>query len=326
MFHANRKILGAGLILLISLGMLIFRSNASAATNQSINEFPTSGHPGHIITGPDGNLWFTESNGIGRITTAGVVTEYPVVTGSCDPGGIAAGPDGNIWFTLPCQGKVGRITPSGSMTETGGFNTPWGITLGPDGNMWITENEHVSQITTTGTITTFLIGIERFPEAMTLGPDGNLWYVSTVFHRGGTEIGQITPTGVYTTFWASGISDLTAGRDGNIWFSQLWQDKIGRITPAGIITEFNLPPTPGGYCGCPNGITTGPDGYIWFMSSFNTIGRITPSGQVSYFSGAGDEGIGITTGPDGNIWFTDHWSQQIGRLIIYRSFLPLVAR
>jgi streptogramin lyase len=124
MFQTKRKILATGFILIISLGLLIFRPNTLAATNQSINEFPTSGHPGHIITGPDGNLWFTESTGIGRITTAGVMTEYPVVTGGCDPGGIAAGPDGNIWFTLPCQGKVDRITPSGSITETGGFNTP----------------------------------------------------------------------------------------------------------------------------------------------------------------------------------------------------------
>lgn len=306
-------------MLVISLGILIFHPNASAATDQSINGFPTSGHPGHIITGPDGNLWFTESNGIGRITTAGVVTEYPVVTGSCDPGGIAAGPDGNIWFTLPCQGKVGWITPSGSMTETGGFNTPWGITLGPDSNMWITEDFHVSQITTTGTITTFLIASDSFPEALTTGPDGNLWYVSTVFHRGGTEIGRITPTGVYTTFPASGIFDLTAGRDGNIWFSQLWQNKIGRITPAGSITEFDLPLSPD-----PSGITTGPDGYIWFIG-FGMIGRIMPNGQVSYFSIPGD-GYGITTGPDGNIWFTDYAGQQIGRLTIYRSFLPLVAK
>ena len=320
----KRKILIAGLMLSISLGLLIFRPNTLAATDQAINEFPTSGQPERIITGPDGNLWFTESGAIGRITTAGVVTEFPLPVGSSDPEGIAAGPDGNIWFTLPYQGKVDRITPLGSITETSGFDTPWGITPGPDGNMWITEHDHVSQITTTGTITTFLIAPESYPEALTLGPDGNLWYVSTVFHRGGTQIGQITPTGVYTTFPAGGIADLTAGRDGNIWFSQLWQDKIGRITPAGSITEFDLPPTPDGFCGCPDGITTGPDSFIWFMS-FYAVGRITPDGQVSYF-GISGSGPGITTGPDGSLWYTDYANQQIGRLIIHRSFLPLVAR
>jgi streptogramin lyase len=190
--------------------------------------------------------------------------------------------------------------------------------------MWITENDHVSQITTTGTITTFLIAPESYPEALTAGPDGNLWYVSTVFHRGGTEIGQITPTGVYTIYPAGGIVDLTAGRDGNVWFAQLWQNKIGRITAKGVITEFSLPLLPNGLCSCPSGITTGPDGYIWFIG-FDAIGRITPAGQVSYFSIPGS-GPGITTGPDGNIWFTDHLNQQIGRLTIHRSFLPLIAR
>jgi streptogramin lyase len=35
---------------------------------------------GGITTGPDGALWFTEQNAskIGRITTAGVITEFPL--------------------------------------------------------------------------------------------------------------------------------------------------------------------------------------------------------------------------------------------------------
>ena len=54
-----------------------------------------------IAAGPDGNLWFTEDvgNRIGRITTAGVVTEFPFRRASSEPVGIAAGPDGNLWFT-----------------------------------------------------------------------------------------------------------------------------------------------------------------------------------------------------------------------------------
>jgi virginiamycin B lyase len=34
----------------------------------------------------------------GRITTAGVVTEYPIPTASSAPIGITAGPDGALWF------------------------------------------------------------------------------------------------------------------------------------------------------------------------------------------------------------------------------------
>jgi streptogramin lyase len=44
---------------------------------------PTAGSsPTSITVGPDGALWFTEQTGnkIGRITTAGVITEYPIPT------------------------------------------------------------------------------------------------------------------------------------------------------------------------------------------------------------------------------------------------------
>ena len=42
--------------------------------------------------------------GIGRITTAGVITEFlagstPGFTADRDPDGITAGADGNLWFT-----------------------------------------------------------------------------------------------------------------------------------------------------------------------------------------------------------------------------------
>ena len=63
--------------------------------------------------------------------------------GQASLGGIVAGADGNIWFTNGGQYKVGRITPSGAISQfdlpaiVGG---PGGITNGPDGNVWITTN------------------------------------------------------------------------------------------------------------------------------------------------------------------------------------------
>ena len=56
--------------------------------------------PGDVTTGPDGALWFTNlyNDTIGRITTAGVVTNY-TGTGIDAPQSIAAGSDGALWFT-----------------------------------------------------------------------------------------------------------------------------------------------------------------------------------------------------------------------------------
>ena len=68
------------------------------------------------MPGPRGSLWFTEdvTRGIakiGRITTLGVVGEYPVPTPGCAPTGIAAGPDGRVWFTEFLGNKIGALRP-----------------------------------------------------------------------------------------------------------------------------------------------------------------------------------------------------------------------
>src|SRR5450631_3218903 len=98
---------------------------------------------------------------------------------------------------------------------------------------------------------------------------------------------------------------ITAGPDGNLWFTELIGDKIGRITPLGVVTEF-----PGVTAGSvPRRITAGPDGNLWFTENTgNRIGRITPLGVVTEFSvgiTAGASPFSITVGPDGNLWFTE---------------------
>ena len=92
---------------------------------------------GVITAGPDGALWFTENLAIGRITTSGAITEYPL------PGGfysdITAGPDSALWFTEMNgdTGKIGRITTAGGLTEyTLPSIVPTSITVGPDGALW----------------------------------------------------------------------------------------------------------------------------------------------------------------------------------------------
>jgi streptogramin lyase len=65
-------------ILAVSVSLL-----AHVALGQLITEFPvptaSSGVLG-ITAAPDGNLWFTEqsANKLGRITLAGVITEFPL--------------------------------------------------------------------------------------------------------------------------------------------------------------------------------------------------------------------------------------------------------
>jgi len=72
----------------------------------------------------------------------------------------------------------------------------------------------------------------------------------------------------------------------------------------------------------PYGITSGPDGNLWFTegnpdgSSGNRIGRITPGGFVTEFAipTAGGQPIGIASGPDNNLWFTEYVGNKVGRI------------
>ncbi len=66
---------------------------------------------------------------------------------------------------------------------------------------------------------------------------------------------------------------ITAGPDGNLWFTEWGVDKIGKITTGGTITGYPVPTANAQ----PEGITAGPDGNLWFTeSASNKIGKITP--------------------------------------------------
>jgi virginiamycin B lyase len=62
------------------------------------------------------------------------------------PSQIVTGPDGNPWFTNSQLGRqgmsiVGKVTPSGLVKIYYTGDVPIAITSGPDGNLWVTEKE-----------------------------------------------------------------------------------------------------------------------------------------------------------------------------------------
>jgi hypothetical protein len=93
---------------------------------------------GRSINGPKG-----EGNKIGRVTTSGVFTEFPIPTPVSLPISIAAGSDGNLWFTeFEYPYTIGRVSTSGAFTEfpvPTPVSGPYAIAAGPDSNLWFTE-------------------------------------------------------------------------------------------------------------------------------------------------------------------------------------------
>lgn len=326
---------GRLLVAVVALVVLLAAGGQLAAADPvgQISEFQGSGGSA-ISSGPDGNLWFAETGAIGRITPDGQLTEFST---GLTPGSVASditsGPDGNLWFTDRGTTKaIGRITRDGQITE---FSTglsagslPWSITSGPDGNLWFVDRGKpaIGRITPAGDITEFSTGLPSGsnPLGITQGPDGNLWFTDP----GTRAIGRITTDGQSITEFSAGLNpgsypgSIRPGPDGNLWFTDVNNSAIGRITTLGMITEFSAAVPPNGVFS----ITPGPDGNMWFgyenpppVTGPPPIGRITPSGQISYINGARGTAQGVDAlGADGNVWFVDGGAESaftgIGRI------------
>jgi virginiamycin B lyase len=69
---------------------------------------------GGIAAGPDGRIWFTDSNGsaVGRMSTQGQFDLFPLGGPVAQPLGITAGPDGALWFAEFLANAIGMISPA----------------------------------------------------------------------------------------------------------------------------------------------------------------------------------------------------------------------
>jgi parallel beta-helix repeat protein len=158
---------------------------------------------------------------IGRLTPAGVLTEFAIPTPESIPVGIAAGPDGNLWFTESGTNQVGRISPAGAITQ---FAVPK-TALAPS-----------VPSSVTGLPPSFLPVYDAIlspgntaPAVIKAGPDGNLWFTEAI----GNVVARITPAGAITQFLVptpnSAPGGLTTGLDGNLWFTEGLGNQIGRL-------------------------------------------------------------------------------------------------
>ena len=246
-------------------------------------------------------IWLCFATPLAAAASARII-EYKVPAVSSSSSGIVAGPDGALWFTenykisnILRHSRIGRITTRGHFkefpipTDNGG---PFSITNGPDGALWFTEADHlddavgrIGRITTAGHVTEFPVptrpGALSHPGGIAAGPDGALWFTERV---------------ITLSLDATGIPNFT------------WSGKIGRITTSGTMTEFTTAIES-------YGITSGPDGALWFPGWVSgaairwMIGRITTDGVLTELP---VEAGALTIGPDGALW--GFGRSEIGRI------------
>lgn len=258
---------------------------------------------GNLVAGPNGYLWFVGAGSLWQISPLGTITRLPVDLGQDNVTTLEAGSEGNLWFARkpasgPGSGVIGRLTPSGELSEFGstipGF-APTMLIADPGGSLLFFygnggTGEALGRISPGGELTTaptMLLGPGKKLGGAAIGADGNLWYSVQVGFTA-SAIGRVTPSGQTTEFRDClrygqpyfGPAELVLGADGNLWFTSLESRQlpgisdppsIGRVTPSGEITQIFA-----GVNSEASQIVAGPDGAIWFSGGRDEIQRIAP--------------------------------------------------
>lgn len=300
--------------ILNSYGPSIGRMTPSGVFTQfSLNGI--SGGPIGITSGPDGNLWMTESgeSDIVRFNpNTDAYTQFPIPSGETDVMDITSGSDGNVWFTESNNDMIGRITPSGVVTEykvPTSNSYPYGITLGADGNLWFTEfnSSKIGKVTPEGAITEFSlppIGGGPGTKGIISGSDGNLWFADT------SGMGEMTTGGVFSQNNISSTDPspsqyITSGPDGNIWYT-FWN-------PNGVssIGRFNIANAPPQVAPIPYATINEGDTYT-APGSFTDPDSSSWTATVDYGDGSGVQSLPLS----GNDFSLSHTYPAVGNYTV----------
>jgi virginiamycin B lyase len=176
--------------------------------------------PIYVAPGPDGNMWFTEYHGsrIGRITPDGVITEFATPTPNSGPISIHNGPDTEtMWFSEEYGNRIGRVdVDDGSITE---FEIPRSqpnmvlaaLEFDAQGNLWLQQWVDPAN-----------------PEPA--GPDSILRVAASFFGDPSSPVSAEAITVIEVPSRNTGMHRVIVGPDGNVWFTELNLNTVGRIT------------------------------------------------------------------------------------------------
>lgn len=274
-----RIVLAAGASAVLAASVLAPSASATGCASAVTTLTPPSGTDGAFgVTAGPGGTWFAHGGTIDRVR-AGGIDEFALPDAEvADAGWLTFDPaTGLVWFADRGTGRLGTIDAVGRVHE-------WQV---PDGS-----------------------GGQAVPQGIVVGPGPHAWFTDQVNDRIGdldTSTGGITMHAVPTT--DATVLGLARGSDGNLWFTERSADKVGRMTPAGVVTEWSL--AAGAF---PNRIVAGPDGALWFTElRGGAIGRITTAGALTETPVDGGP-VGITVGPDGHLYTALFLAGQVAEL------------
>ncbi len=301
----------------------------------------------YTISSPSGLKWLTLTQGGNPIPSGGAKTSPVGIYGHVDPTGLSPGTYNATVTIVPTGGATVNIpvtlTVTASPNPTTMSVTPSALTFvwqqgtispptqyvqlsesGPQFS-WAAQSDSPSwlSVTPVAANSPATLTISVIPTALAAGTYTGTVTITLPLLAGVSAKITVSLTVLpassqpfiqeYTLPTVSaGPNLITSGPDGNLWFTEIWANKIGKITTAGSITEYPLPQTYAVF-----GIAAGTDGALWFTESgVNRIGRITTAGSITEYAVPTPSATPqwITAGPDGAVWFSETGSFKIGRI------------
>jgi sugar lactone lactonase YvrE len=204
---------------------------------------------------------------------------------------------------------------------TAKFSSPWKVAIDNQGNIMVADRDNfkIRKITPAGVVSTLAGSTAGFadgtgaaakfmqPLDVVADDQGNVYVADNTSHR----IRKVTPAGVVTTLAGDGTagyqdgtgaatkfknpSGLTLDPDGNIIVADRLNNRIRKITPAGVVTTVAGSGTSGLQEGDamtakfadPYGVAVDANGNILVAELTNArVRQITPAGQVTTIAGS----------------------------------------
>ena len=297
----------------------------------------------------DGSLYISDqlNNRIRQVSPKGVITTF-AGTGAADfsgdggpaaaaslsrPDGVAVGKDGSVYISDQLNSRIRRVSRTGVITTVAGkgeagfsgdngpataaeVSYPNGVAVGDDGSLYIADfgNSRIRKVSPSGVITTVV---------------------------GGDQSGFSGDNGPATVAKLSYPNDVTLASDGSLYIADQLNDRIRRVSPAGIITTVagngergfggDGGPATAAALNRPNGVVAGSDGSLYIADEFNDrIRRVSPSGTITTVAGNGERGFGgdggpgtgaalsrpngVAVGGDGSLYVADQVNNRIRRV------------
>ncbi len=235
--------------------------------------------------------------------------------------------------TFAGSGEIGSADGSSSSAS---FSKPFGIAINASGNVYVADywGNKIRKISAIGSVST-LAGSDmpgsvdgngssasfNAPKGIALDAAGNV-YVADTYNN---KIRKISPAGSVSTFAGSGVqgsadgsgssasfdrpSGVAVDASGNVYVADPYNNKIRKISPAGLVSTFAGSGVKGSADGSyssacfnyPNGIAIDASGNVYVADSGNNkIRKITSTGVVSTFAGSGLQGSADGSGSSAN--------------------------